>query len=818
MKKNVIYILCFIFCIFFTKSSYAATLNVCPDATGGCQYTGAKGIQDAIEKATNGDTILVKPGNYVTTLPIVTDPNYKYQTCLVHTRGKNITIEGAGAVIDNQNGGLNDPTKATWSTGICVLGGTATINGISVKQTLRPALVVYDAQAIVKNFKTIDIDNATIDIASSQVIILNSILTGAGIGVRGNSYARIENNTLYGGAIALNLCNVTTTGYISNNVLARSGITATCPEQVQSNPDLIISNNIVYHGSPTGDQNCVTSGNTVGEICGGSELCNGTVFEWPGFVGADENGTVCVWGEGWIQGDFNTKTGSAATLAGAGISTGPCANGASAGCNTYLNTIPLPAKTEAPPATIINVKTTNPNPKTITVCPSGQSCDFSGAGQVVQEAVDKALDGDTILVKAGTYIRPDGSPLAEGNGNITCFVDLHGKDLTLKGEGNAIFFGEGHDKPDTYANRSGICSTGGDVTIDTIRVKEFQGGCLRFTDARLTLKNSIIEGCDSGGTHFRNVSLLAVNNYFVANIGIQPKGPAPIKAFNNTFYSSKAINTDCNVEVPPIDFVNNIVVDEELTIGAGWIYGDCPATAAQFKTKNIKYNLIWKGTYPCYENHEYCDNFTGKISADPLFVEPVIDQRGMAGWANFGFKDGSPAVGAGDPMIPGKRDLGISGGPCANPADAACANFINANKPPIPQNNNNQPINPANPAVPGQRNNGVNPFNMFNRKPGDYFGKNFVPQIFLKEKSIIQLPGMGLEKNLSKVKDFEMNLFMYCLLSIAVIMVMHFAFSIQNFNFFLIIAYFVLGGVIGLWFNSYWMGLSISLVLSLLFI
>jgi len=160
-------------------------------------------------------------------------------------------------------------------------------------------------------------------------------------------------------------------------------------------------------------------------------------------------------------------------------------------------------------------------------------------------------------------------------------------------------------------------------------------------------------------------------------MGLLPWGSvAPVKAYNNIFFQSKAINANCNQTIPPIDFVNNIVVDPELTIGAGWIYGDCPETVAQFKTKHIAYNLIWKDNHPCYDNHEYCDNFLGKVSADPMFIEPVIDQRGMAAWANFDFKEGSPAINAGDPSIPGGRNLGISGGPCADGNSSMCSDFI----------------------------------------------------------------------------------------------------------------------------------------------
>lgn len=305
-----------------------------------------------------------------------------------------------------------------------------------------------------------------------------------------------------------------------------------------------------------------------------------------------------------------------------------------------------------------------------------------GGIDAIQKMIDSAKDGETITIPSGTFSGNAAVP-DELNPQATCFLNLGSKKITLKGANGAILFGEGHDKPDVYAARAGICSNGGDVVIDNLRIKEFQGGGLRFTNSHLLLKNSIIEGNDSGSMHLNNTSLLAVNNFFVANIGISPKGLAPIKAYNNTFYYSKGINAECNKDLPPIDFVNNIVVDPELTIGAGWITGNCPATTAQFKSKHIVYNLIWKVDNPCYENHEYCDDFTGKINSDPLYSEPVFDQRGIAAWANFGFKEGSPAIGIGDPSIPGPKNLGNSGGPCAEPNSSICTSFIQSNIPKI---------------------------------------------------------------------------------------------------------------------------------------
>lgn len=952
MKQKIyLFLLLIIIFLSFNAQIEAATINVCPDTTGNCQYVGTKGIQEAIEKAADGDTISIKSGNYPSSSPIVIDKNYKYENCLLNTRGKKLTLSGEGnVVIDNQNG---EPM----TTGICVMGGEVNINSISVKQTLRFALYIQNAKAIVTNMKTIDIDNTSVVIRQSRVMIFNSLFTGGGIDVAGDSYARIENNTTYGGAISFNLCNNDqTTADVSNNIMARASITAACP---QGAANIKLKNNIVYKGSTTGDMACVGPGADEGS-CAAGELCTDVRYEWPGFVGADENGTICVWGEGWIQGDFNTRTDSLATKAGVGLSAGTCVSGNSASCKNYIAANPLP---EIQTQNIQNT-TTNTNQQTqtqiqervdsgtITACPNGPS-------QIcLQQAIDSSKNGNTIIIKSGTYSGSDNYPLSPDNTTTTCFINLGEKSLVLKGENGTVLFGEGHDKPDVYAKRNGICGRNSDVVIDSIRVKEFQGGGLNFANSRLVLKNSIIEGNDSGGTHFNNVSLLAVNNYFVANIGIQPAGTAAIKAYNNTFYESKAINTACNINVPPIDFINNIVVDPELTIGAGWIYGDCPDTASQFKTKNIKYNLIWKNNHPCYENHEYCDDFTGKVNADPQFVEPVIDQRGMAAWANFNFNPGSPAVGAGDPGIPGGKDLGISGGPCTNGASNTCGQFIQNNLPALPetvipglQQPGAQLPNPQGRVVFEDnvlpqfmpiinmikipfsdlfRDNNLIIASSFNSTssngwitktttpqtttpaiaPATIIGKEFRNEAALQMIGFVNgdniIAAVGAQKkqfvqnhryrvsfkytatsefqiasgsdindifvtvplnqgvsqfatttfvstkkggctagnncwltfivnnntvNISDLKvedlsepvpqkkdEFFMNLFLYVFFSVVFIMFYHMALSIQNFNIFLMIAYFVIGGVVGLWFKSWEMGMAISMALTLIFI
>ncbi len=461
--------------------------------------------------------------------------------------------------------------------------------------------------------------------------------------------------------------------------------------------------------------------------------------------------------------------------------------------------------------------------KTITVCAqTGPGCDQAG-GDGIQKAVDQTTDGDTVLIKTGTYTSDLNKP---------CFVDLGSKKLTIEGEGNPIgawngtvLYGEGHSKPDIYPNRAGICSENGDVTIRNIHIREFQGGGLNFTNSRLVLYSSVIDTNDAGGVALHNSSALIVNNIFLNDIN--RSGQQPIKAINNTI-NGKAIDGNCNEDVGPLDFINNVVEDPELTIGLGWITGNCPDKAAQYSTKNITYNLFWKDNHPCYTNHEFCDftqpnNAKHNLNADPMLKKPAPDARGWApfGDGNFDPAAGSPILGAGDPQIPNaNNELGAYGGPCVQYQSATCTQFIQTNTPPLPQAA--QP--PAQP--PGNNPPGNNPPNgtTQNTKPPQIINPQdlkfgvlpaLIPTSYFAGN--IQIPHMTSGQTWSNT-IIGMNLTVYIVLAVVFIMIFHFAIGIGGeFDLFIMIGFFAFGGFMGGLFHSYEGGLVFSIILSLIF-
>lgn len=444
---------------------------------------------------------------------------------------------------------------------------------------------------------------------------------------------------------------------------------------------------------------------------------------------------------------------------------------------------------------------------------SGTSCSHKGA-EGLQLAVNEAKDGDTIKISGKIY-GPVFQPF-EGRMNVnSCFVDLKGKNLTLTG---GTLYGQGHEttashKPgdanDPYYHRAGICSEGGQVTINSVRIKEFEGGGLVFFDSQVILNNNTIEGNDHGGLFLFNSSLTAVNNNFVANIGIIPFGASNIKAFNNTFYDSKAIVAvvSCNDDVPPLDFVNNIVVDTELTLGIGGLSTNCPEKVKQFENKNIKYNLLWKKERDWY-GHEYQANFTGKIMADPL-IDVCTEPMGLCG-GSLDPQTNSPAITGGDPAI--AKTMGATGGPCTQPSSSQCQNFLNNHQPAKLQEKESDDeekiINNKDKKTGSDK----------SAFKGPVVLENIVLPQFLSTVDLIKFPKIGFTSDKNVKNDVFMNLFLFVIFSVVFIMLFHFAINISDFNIFLTFVYFVIGGVIGLWFNSWMMGLAISIVLSLLFI
>lgn len=316
-----------------------------------------------------------------------------------------------------------------------------------------------------------------------------------------------------------------------------------------------------------------------------------------------------------------------------------------------------------------------------------------GGIDAIQKMIDAAKDGDTITIPAGTYSGATAIPLAskqpfanaDRGASNTCFLRVENKNITIKGTG-VILFGEGHDKPymDPYQTRGGLCILNSKVMIDGLRVKEFQKRCVIVVDSTIVYKNGTVDGCDEGGiSMLGNSAGLIINNMIVGHNfgGVMLWQNSQAKIINNVFYNAGIMffyhpKTDDQAYA---EIINNIFNGGEGSVNqVDWWKED----AAKLQTNKLSYDLFLEKTN-CDPVLHYCKDFPGKMFGDPLYIEPVVDPRGIAAWANFGFKEGSPAIGVGDPSIPGPKNLGNSGGPCAEPTSSICTNYIQANTPKI---------------------------------------------------------------------------------------------------------------------------------------
>jgi len=360
----------------------------------------------------------------------------------------------------------------------------------------------------------------------------------------------------------------------------------------------------------------------------------------------------------------------------------------------FISSILFGILTSSKPSSSTNTRAAAPSS-------SGGTITVSGAGAAaIQKAFDSAKDGDTVVIPPGTYSDNTAVPFGAGDaifvsadrgGAETCFVRIEKKNITIKGTG-AILFGEGHDSKAgvaPFARRGGLCILNSTVTIDGLKIKEFQKRCLVGLNSNIIYKNGTVEGCDEGGISLLGDSSgLFVNNYFfTVNFGgVMLWQNSQAKIVNNTFYGASIMffyhpKTDDKAFA---EITNNIV---PLINQVDWWTSE----DLKLKTNKLSHNIIWKEGRECGA-HEYCDAFPGKIDADPLFTAPVFDPRGMAAWSDMSLKEGSPAIGSGDPSIPGPKNIGITGGPCVDPNSSICTGFIAQNTP--------KPFTPPAPTEP----------------------------------------------------------------------------------------------------------------------
>ncbi len=312
------------------------------------------------------------------------------------------------------------------------------------------------------------------------------------------------------------------------------------------------------------------------------------------------------------------------------------------------------------------------------VCPSGTAgqngCDYIG-GDGIQAAVDALPQGSStnkskIIIKSGNYKRQNFTEfqLRYLDGRIMkrkCFIDTREKFLIFEGEGMPVLNGA------ESANMSGFCAQGGEIEIKGLVIKGFK----RDEESCFDNDNDFRVPCSFGPGIFIKIRAKATitNNLIIGNdlSGIFVMDYALATVINNTISYNKlaGINLyNCeddrfNPSLAAINNIitNNLILNSKIYKKSG--FGIRLNCQTQNKSANdtFAYNLIWgneKENTSCGV-YELCENFTGRIGADPQFVNPDD--------GDFRLKSNSPAIDTGDPAIKdqdgSRSDMGAWGGP-----------------------------------------------------------------------------------------------------------------------------------------------------------
>lgn len=324
---------------------------------------------------------------------------------------------------------------------------------------------------------------------------------------------------------------------------------------------------------------------------------------------------------------------------------------------------------------------------TITVCPNDakepEGCTFNG-GEGIQQAIDSAKDGDIISLKAGRFAKSTSVEI-QGEKFSQCFINTKGKSITIRGVGFDSLFDSQNDELGTGVKdqrRVIVCIAGGKVTLDSVHLKQSLNHAINISNAQVIVKNVWTDDIDNVPVMVRLNSRVAfVNNFINGPMNIDDG--SRVVVINNTFCGGGVNLNLCREKSPATIIANNIF---SLTNGGVYsvsVYGawggHCEGQTEKIAANQIRNNLIWrnKGREGC-DGNEICD-FPGKVEGDPLYEsfpgECAYGDAGIVGWAhNYHLKDGSPGKTAGDASI--GSEVGMYGGPCADPNSGGCLSFI----------------------------------------------------------------------------------------------------------------------------------------------
>ena len=274
----------------------------------------------------------------------------------------------------------------------------------------------------------------------------------------------------------------------------------------------------------------------------------------------------------------------------------------------------------------------------------------------IQNAIDDADIGNGIYIKRGEYY-------LQGKQVIGSIID---KSISIYGESDySTIIKENEENKN---NTAFALSSSSNVNISYFKFNGFGNTCIGIFDNAVGVihQNIFLESSIGSGVIISNEAEgeISQNLIISRHDGIQVMESGSATIINNTIFRSRVagINSyNCSEENPSIKALNNIITNtvknDDGTFGFG-IGGPCLHEEGKLNNEIYIYNLIWnnEGDGTDCSNAELCEDFTGRIYSDPLFVSET----------DFHLQQGSPAIDTGDPEIcdldTTRSDMGVYGG------------------------------------------------------------------------------------------------------------------------------------------------------------
>ncbi len=277
----------------------------------------------------------------------------------------------------------------------------------------------------------------------------------------------------------------------------------------------------------------------------------------------------------------------------------------------------------------------------------GATIRVPGDYKTIQEAVDHASAGDTVVVSPGRYrgnITLKEDIILQGAGADSTIIEGDGTGSVIEGASGAVvegftITGSGRKGKTGITMDAGISANNAPMTIANNRIINNNTG-IKLYYSPSNIINNVIADSDNYGVYLSYSDSTVKNNIIInnKNHGIYCSYSKP-EIINNTIYNNL---NGIYSEVSRVVIKNNIISGNK-SAGVKWAE---PIGSQEGSEPILSYNIVW-GNGKDYVNVRPGE---GGLAKDPGFVNPE--------GGDFHLKKSSPGIGAGE----GGVDIGAFGG------------------------------------------------------------------------------------------------------------------------------------------------------------